>query len=259
MRHHILTQSSLFVKRANEARKTIAKHALPFIRDDCTIITFGYSRVVRAILTKAAETNRYFNVIYVLPPSTPASGPLREANAKLKGLDIPTTTIPLHALPYALSSLSPSSIPQIFLGATAVLENGSIVADLGTHTIALVAKSFNIPLHVCVESYKFVRNFPLGYGPGDLRRMRVEQDVLNFSGSTANDGASDAGGGDGVVDKAGDDYFGSASANAAVEVKHDDMGPGIEITPPELISALVTENGIMTPNAVSEELIKLWF
>jgi len=33
----------------------------------------------------------------------------------------------------------------------------------------------------------------------------------------------------------------------------------VEITPPELISALITENGVMTPNAVSEELIKLWF
>ena len=32
----------------------------------------------------------------------------------------------------------------------------------------------------------------------------------------------------------------------------------IEIVPPHLITALITENGIMTPEGVSEELIKLW-
>lgn len=32
-----------------------------------------------------------------------------------------------------------------------------------------------------------------------------------------------------------------------------------EIIPAELITALITENGVMTPAGVSEELIKLWF
>ena len=32
----------------------------------------------------------------------------------------------------------------------------------------------------------------------------------------------------------------------------------IEIIPPHLITALITENGIMTPEGVSEELIKMW-
>jgi translation initiation factor 2B subunit (eIF-2B alpha/beta/delta family) len=33
----------------------------------------------------------------------------------------------------------------------------------------------------------------------------------------------------------------------------------VDYTPPELITALILENGVMSPNAVSEELIKLWF
>ena len=78
--------------------------------------------------------------------------------------------------------------------------------------------------------------------------MGVEQNILNFTGGIADtepttktrkqNGTKD---GKKVVD---DD---------------DDAKDMIEITPPNLIAALITENGIMTPAGVSEELIKLWF
>ena len=38
-------------------------------------------------------------------------------------------------------------------------------------------------------------------------------------------------------------------------VRHD----AVDFTPPHLISALITESGVLTPSAVSEELIKIWF
>ena len=38
-----------------------------------------------------------------------------------------------------------------------------------------------------------------------------------------------------------------------------DGGGMVDITPPELISGLITENGVMTCEGVAEELIKLWF
>jgi len=31
------------------------------------------------------------------------------------------------------------------------------------------------------------------------------------------------------------------------------------IQPPEYISAIITDSGVLTPSAVSEELIKIWF
>ncbi|OQU94227.1 hypothetical protein CLAIMM_00612 [Cladophialophora immunda] len=256
LRHHIITQSSLFVKRANEARLKIAHHALPFIKEDSTIITYGYSRVVHAVLTAAAESKRHFNVIYVLPP-TGVSSALADSITSLHSLSIATTTIPLHALTYALASLppSPATPPQFLIGATAVLENGSIVTELGAHQIGLIAKTSSIPLHVCVESYKFVGNFPLGYGPSDLRRMGVEQDVLRFS-TSANTAAPNSDTGNQKKEgRTGSKPLPKDKNNAAGHV--DDWM--VEITPPELISALITENGLMTPNAVSEELIKLWF
>ena len=243
LRHHIITNSSLFVKRANEARQKIALHALPFIREESTIITYGYSRVVQTLLKHAAESNRYFNVIYVLP-STGISDILSESIASLSKLSIPTATIPLSALNYALASIPTSSTgSQFLIGATAVFENGSIITGLGAHQIALVAKSVSIPFYVAVESYKFVRNFPLGYGPGDLARMGVKQDVLRFSFAMPSSAPAPQ----------------SESREAGDKNQLTAEDGMIEITSPDLIAALITENGIMSPNAVSEELIKLWF
>ena len=33
----------------------------------------------------------------------------------------------------------------------------------------------------------------------------------------------------------------------------------VDYTPPNLITALITESGVHTPSAVSEELIKIWY
>jgi len=237
LRDHILTNSSLFVKRANEARLKIAHHALPFIKEESTIITYGYSRVVRILLTHAADVGRYFNVIYILP-SEGLTDRISGCISKLNKLSIPTTTISLQALTYALASLPATSpAPQFIVGATAVLENGSIITELGMHQIGLIAKAVSVPLHIAVESYKFVRNFPLGYGPLDLARMGVKQDVLRFSTGTES----------------------QENEQESREGQVVDVGEMVEITPPELIDALITENGILTPKAVSEELIKLWF
>jgi translation initiation factor 2B subunit (eIF-2B alpha/beta/delta family) len=33
----------------------------------------------------------------------------------------------------------------------------------------------------------------------------------------------------------------------------------MHLQPPDLISGIITESGVLTPSAVSEELIKIWF
>lgn len=254
LRHNIITNSSLFVKRANEARVKIAQLALRFVRDDSTIITYGYSRVVQKMLTHAAESGRYFKVLFVLPPSSgngngsgdsdssgsSTSSMLSKSIAALNALSIPTSTIPIHALNFALASLptSPSAPPQFITGAAAVLENGSIITQFGTHQIALVARSVSIPFYVVAESYKFVRSFPLGGGQAELARMGVKQDVLRFSTTGSGSGSS---------------------SQSHIQDPLSGVEDMVELTPPDLISALFTETGIMTPDAVSEELIKLWF
>jgi translation initiation factor eIF-2B subunit alpha len=52
-------------------------------------------------------------------------------------------------------------IDFVLLGAEGVVESGGIINKIGTTTIGLCAKAFNKPVYVAVESFKFVRFYPL--------------------------------------------------------------------------------------------------
>jgi len=121
----------------------------------------------------------------------------------------------------------------VLVGASAVLENGGALSLLGTYQLALLAQTFKKSFYVAAESYKFVRMYPVSQAD-----LPVEQEVVKFQYD-----------GDGVKGEDGKEF-------AEEEEEEEEM---IDITPPGLISALITENGVMTPSAVSEELIKLWF
>lgn len=43
----------------------------------------------------------------------------------------------------------------MMVGAHALLANGYVMSRIGTALIALVAKSYNVPVLVCCETYKF--------------------------------------------------------------------------------------------------------
>ena len=52
-------------------------------------------------------------------------------------------------------------VDMVLVGAQGVVENGGILNKMGTLQVAIVAKSYNKPLYVASESYKFARIFPL--------------------------------------------------------------------------------------------------
>lgn len=95
---------------------------------------------------------------------------------------------------------------------------------MGTYQLGVLAKAAGKPVYVCAESFKFVRVFP-------LCQEDVGGDVLSFS--------------EGAVGEE--------------QIEGREAAGGVDYTPPELITALVTETGVHTPSAVSEELIKIWY
>jgi translation initiation factor eIF-2B subunit alpha len=90
---------------------------------------------------------------------------------------------------------------------------------MGTYQIAMVAKALNRPFYVAVESYKFVRLFPLQQADVPNRELPVKDAPapLNF------------------------------------------LTPTLDYTPPEYTTLLFTDLGILTPAAISDELIKLYY
>lgn len=114
-------------------------------------------------------------------------------------------------------------VDKILVGAEGVAESGGIINHIGSYQIGCLAKANNKPFYVVTESHKFVRLFPLS--PHDLPTS-IDQEVEN-------DGKDDT--------------------------IYSFRNQLVDFTPHEYITALITDLGVLTPSAVSEELIKIWY
>lgn len=111
------------------------------------------------------------------------------------------------------------SIDIVLVGAEGVVESGGIINRVGTYTMALCAREMKKPFYVLAESLKFSRLYPLN-----------QRDLPN-------------------------DYkFSKQSIEEDVAQAH----PLVDYTSPAYITLLFTDIGILTPSAVSDELIKLY-
>lgn len=110
---------------------------------------------------------------------------------------------------------------MVLVGAEGVVENGGIINKLGTYQIALAAKALKKHVYVAAESYKFARLYPL-----NQRDLPMESKPVDFG------------------------------PLLPPQVKINN--PSRDYTPPEYLSLLITDLGILTPSAVSDELIQLY-
>jgi len=186
IRNHLLSNGKLFVERAKQSREKIASFGKHFIRDGATVLTNGASRVVGALLRRAAESSTIrFKVVYVLPPQ--GSSDLKEGHqtvADLRANNIPVAAIQDSAVAYSLGN-----VDMVIVGAEGVVENGGIISRMGTYQMGILAKSKGKPFYVVAESHKFVRLYPLSQFD-----LPIEQKVLDFKTDeqASKDAAKDA-------------------------------------------------------------------
>ncbi|XP_023304078.1 translation initiation factor eIF-2B subunit alpha [Lucilia cuprina] len=110
------------------------------------------------------------------------------------------------------------SVDFVMVGAEAVVESGGIINRIGSFTMGLCAREMKKPFYVLAESFKFTRLYPLN-----------QRDLP-------------------------DEYKYSRKHLSDVSKVH----PLVDYTPPAYITLLFTDLGILTPSAVSDELIKLY-
>ncbi|KAL9118746.1 MAG: hypothetical protein Q9187_004704 [Circinaria calcarea] len=302
IRQHLLSNGRLFVKRAKEARRTIAEYGRRFIRDGSVVLTNGGSRVVGAILRAAAEARSNsvrFQVIYVQspssvssssPPSSSSSAPASTTEGHpiiqtLRALQVPVAVIPDSAVAYSMGKVS-----LVLVGAEGVVENGGVISRLGTYQMGILAKSAGKPFYVVTESHKFVRLYPLGQYDLPIEQkvldFRIEEEPAEARGKRGKESRQEKermekipeewAGQTPAVKKERREYFNEKEEeeddkppskraprrnDEARRIRDEGQGPkdAVDYTPPDLITALITESGVHTPSAVSEELIKIWY
>ncbi|PIA63488.1 hypothetical protein AQUCO_00201084v1 [Aquilegia coerulea] len=129
------------------ADKVIVEHAVTKIRDGDVLLTHGSSSVVEMILLYAHELGKQFRVVIVdSRPKLDGQALLRRLLAK--GLSCTYTHI--NAISYIMHEVT-----RVFLGASAVLSNGTVYSRVGTACVCMVAYAFHIPVLICCEAYKF--------------------------------------------------------------------------------------------------------
>lgn len=103
----------------------------------------------------------------------------------------------------------------------------------------MVAKTLKKPFYVAVESYKFARMYPLTQR--DVTDMfRHDSDEASHSHANTSTAATE--------------IAASIPRNDNISFFHTT----IDYTPAEYITLLFTDLGVLTPAAVSDELIKLY-
>ncbi|XP_065322159.1 translation initiation factor eIF2B subunit alpha-like [Gordionus sp. m RMFG-2023] len=236
----LLERGKLYLEKIKNSRQKIAKLCNPFIKDGDSILVHSYSRVVLKALQEAKAANKRFKV-YVTESAPNFSG--KQMINALKKSGIYHIMILDSAIGYIMEK-----VDMILLGAEGVVENGGIINKIGSYTIALVAKTYNKRLYVCVESFKFVRLYPLNqrdipdhfkYSPDILKNDLCEKSISPTI--TNNDNYEE----NGTITHFNNNCFESAH-------------PAVDYTPPQYITLLFTDLGILTPSAVSDELIKLY-
>jgi len=129
------------------AAKQIAITANGKIKDGEVILTYGCSSLILQVLARAKQSGRQFRVVV-------ADGRPRyegvEMARRLTAVGIVVHYAQVTTLPYVMPEVT-----KVFLGAHAVLANGSVMSRVGSSQVALIAHACHVPVLVCCETYKF--------------------------------------------------------------------------------------------------------
>ncbi|RHY29031.1 hypothetical protein DYB32_005517 [Aphanomyces invadans] len=219
----LIDRGKLFAETSSTSRKRIVDFGHNFVRDGMVVLTHGASRVVTKLLLQAAKS-KHFSV--VVTEGRPNGAGYKTAEL-LSNAGIPTTVIVDAAMGYYMERVS-----MVVVGAEGVVENGGIVNKIGTFSCAMIAHAMKKPFYVAAESYKFARLYPLNQS--DFPHSRTEESML----------------------------LPSCTCDPELVLPSHPLltvgSPTCDYTPPQYISLLFTDLGVLTPSAVSDELIKLY-
>jgi len=188
-----------------------------------------------------ASATKHFDIV-ILEGRPDAAG-ARAAQFYCDQAHIPCTVVLDSAMGYVMDE-----IDIVLVGAEGVVENGGIVNKMGTNALATCALANGKPFYVAAESYKFARLYPL------LQRDipyvgNVPMEFCDTTTTTTNNTTTTS-----EEKDATNKTFVPVELSKMVKVEN----PPCDYTPAKFITLLFTDLGVLTPSAVSDELIRLY-
>ncbi|GMH39804.1 hypothetical protein BSKO_07702 [Bryopsis sp. KO-2023] len=126
----------------------IAKEACSKVRDGDVILMYSPSQAVMHVLLHAwtNEMKRFKVIVVESRPKLVG----RKVVSQLVGVGIPCSYIYMNAISFMMPEVN-----TVFMGASAVLMNGTVVSRVGSAGVAMMAHANHVPVVICAETCKF--------------------------------------------------------------------------------------------------------
>ena len=172
------------------------------------LATVGYGTAL-GVIRATKESGK--NIKVIATETRPVQQGSRLTAFELKHDNIDVSLIPDTAVGYTMAN---GLVNGVIVGADRILRTGHVFNKIGTYQVATMAKQHNIPFYVAAPLSTF-----------DLESRHEDVTIEQRSASEVT----------GIGDK--------KTAPDGIDV----INPAFDITPPELISGIITENGVVKP------------
>lgn len=198
-----------------EANKRMGRHGDELVPAEATILTHcnagalataGYGTAL-GVIRAAVESGKRIHVF--ADETRPFLQGARLTAWELHKDDIPVTLITDNMAGYFMKQ---KKVDLVIVGADRIAANGDVANKIGTYSVAVLARANNIPFYVAAPT----STVDLSLANGD--QIPIEERSVNE-----------------VVE-----IHGKRTAPQGIGVRH----PAFDVTPNELVSAIITENGI---------------
>ena len=227
IRDTIITKAKQMAEEDINTNKKMGKNGAELFHDNDTIMTHCNAGALATvaygtalgIIRATKESGKNIKVIATETRPVQQGSRLTAFELKHDGIDV--SLIPDTAVGYTMAN---GLVNGVVVGADRVLRTGHVFNKIGTYQVATMAKNHDIPFYVAAP----LSTFDLESRPDDvIIEQRKASEVT------------------GIGDK--------RTAPDGIDV----INPAFDMTPPELISGIITENGIAKPPY--EESIKKLF
>lgn len=218
------------IQELKDIDDAIAGQAAEHIHANEVVLVFGYSRTVLHFLRRAAEKRKFEVVVAEASPTY--QGQLMATELAAAGIH--ATLIPDSAI-FAMMA----RVNKVIATAHALLANGSVMAPVGTHVVAMAARRHSVPFVVLCGIYKLSTLFP--HNPSvNFNDFRDPADLLPYGHEAVSLPRRARAEALLKLAEEGDEWrAGLPSGLPELTV----VNPSYDYVPPELISLFVTDHG----------------
>jgi len=217
IRDNVIAKAKEMAEDDVNINKKMGKNGAELFQDDDTIMTHCNAGALATVAYGTAlgviratkESGKNIKVIATETRPVQQGSRLTAFELKHDGIDV--SLIPDTAVGYTMAN---GLVNGVVVGADRILQTGHVFNKIGTYQVATMAKQHNIPFYVAAP----LSTFDLESRPDDvIIEQRKASEVT------------------GIGDK--------KTAPDGINV----INPAFDMTPPELISGIITENGVAKP------------